>query len=116
MGAAIVAAYALMFLWGLCAWVLRRGVAAPFWWLLTFVQVSLFLQLIGGVVLFALGGRPNWLHYAYGIVFPVGLLVAAHRLAREPRFVARPWAPFAISSFFAFGLTLRALMTGWGVG
>ncbi|MGH2739748.1 MAG: hypothetical protein ACRDH6_04595 [Actinomycetota bacterium] len=115
-GVAVVAAYAVMFLWGLGAWFLRRGVGTPFWWVLTFIQVSLALQLIGGIVLFAVGGRPDWLHYAYGLVFPVGLLVAAHVLARDRRFTSRPWFPFAISSFFAFGLTLRALMTGWGLG
>jgi hypothetical protein len=36
-------------------------------------------------------------------------------LARDA-FSHRPWAPFALAAFFSFGLTLRALMTGLGVG
>jgi hypothetical protein len=37
-------------------------------------------------------------------------------LARDENFRDRPWIPFAFASFICFGLTLRALMTGLGIG
>lgn len=115
LGASIVAAFGLLFLWGLATWVLRRGPGRAFWWILTFVQVSLLLQLAGGLVIVVGGGRIQWLHYVYGIVFPALVLAVAHLLAREA-FARRPWLPFALAGFFAFGLTLRALQTGLGIG
>jgi hypothetical protein len=51
----------------------------------------------------------------YGAIFPALVLGVAHVLARDA-FSHRPWAPFAMAAFFCFGLTLRALMTGLGVG
>jgi hypothetical protein len=68
-----------------------------------------------GVILLLIGGRATILHIVYGAVFPALVLGVAHVLAREA-FAHRPWAPFAMASFFCFGLTLRALMTGLGVG
>jgi hypothetical protein len=53
------------------------------------------------------------------------LLVFAHAIAREgnaamvgfdPKKRIEPWVPFAWAAFICFGLTLRALMTGLGVG
>lgn len=114
-GASIVAGFGLMFLWGLVAWIVRRGPGRGFWWLVAYVQVVLIVQLVGGLVLLALGGRPQILHYAYGIAFPALVLFVAHRLSRD-RFTDRPWAPFAIGAFFAFGLTLRGFMTGSLIG
>jgi hypothetical protein len=113
-GGSIVAAFALMFLWGIAALVMRRGPGQPFWWLVTFVQVVLVVNLVAGLVLLVGGGRPQWLHYIYGIVFPVLMLAVAHFLARDA-FRERPWLPFSIGAFFAFGLTLRAMMTGLGI-
>jgi hypothetical protein len=115
LGASIVAGFGLMFLWGLGTWIFRRGPGRAFWWLLTFVQVSLLVQLVGGLLLLAAGGRQPWLHYVYGVVFPALVLGVAHVLAREI-FADRPWAAFALAGFFSLGLTLRALMTGLGIG
>jgi hypothetical protein len=115
LGISIVAGFGLLFLWGLGTWLLRRGPGRGFWWLLTFVQVSLLAQLAAGLVLVVAGGGMPWLHYVYGIVFPALVLGVAHWLAREP-FGDRPWAPFAVAGFFGLGLTLRALLTGLGIG
>jgi len=107
LGTSIVAGFGLLFLWGVATWAFRRGPGRGFWWLLTYVQVSLLVQLVAGL--------QQWLHYVYGIVFPALVLGVAHVLARE-MFADRPWAAFALAGFFSLGLTLRALMTGLGVG
>ncbi len=114
-GFSIVGGFGLLGLWGLVTWIVRRGPGRAFWWLLAFVQVTLMAQLVGGLVLFGLGGRRGVLHYLYGVAFPAAVLVAAHWLARET-FPDRPWVPFAVGGFVAFGLTLRALTTGLGIG
>jgi hypothetical protein len=112
-GWSIVVAFGALWLWGLGTWILRRGPGRAFWWLVGFVQASVLIQAVIGVVLLIGGGRVPALHYVYGVVFPVLVLTVAHVLARDA-FAHRPWAPFALAAFFSFGLTLRALMTGVG--
>ena len=114
-GSAIVGAFGLLTLWGLATWIVRRGPGRAFWWLVGFVQAAVLLQAVAGVVLLLIGGRATILHIVYGAVFPALVLGVAHVVARDA-FAHRPWAPFAVASFFCFGLTLRALMTGLGVG
>lgn len=114
-GFGIVGGFGALWLWGTGAWLFRRGAGRAFWWLLAALQVALIVQLAAGLALLALGGRQGLLHYAYGVLFPALVLVAAHWAAREP-FADRPWLPFAVAGFFAFGLTLRALTTGLGIG
>ncbi len=58
---------------------------------------------------------PTWLHYVYGGLFPLALLVLGHRYARSERFKEIPWALFGIVAFVCFGLTFRALQTGLGI-
>jgi hypothetical protein len=113
-GWAIVIAFAALMLAGaVTRLVRRRDPGSWFWVVVAVVQVAVGLQLIGGVILLATGGRQPWLHYAYG-VFPVLALALAHVLSRSGD---RPaWVNFAWASFFCFGLTLRALMTGLGIG
>ena len=74
------------------------------------------MQALIGVILLIAGKRPTTtLHYVYGfgplVVFAIG-----HLLAREEAFRTKPWAPFALASFISFGLSLRALTTGLGIG
>ncbi|HEX5948923.1 MAG TPA: hypothetical protein VFZ45_05100 [Actinomycetota bacterium] len=114
-GAAIVGAFGIVWLWGLVTWIVRRGPGRAFWWVVGFVQGAVLIQALVGVVLLFTGGRATILHIVYGVVFPALVLGVAHVLARDA-FAHRPWAPFALASFFCFGLTLRALMTGLGVG
>ena len=114
-GSAIVGAFGLVTLWGLVTWVVRRGPGQAFWWVVGFVQGAVLLQALVGAALLLIGGRATILHIVYGAVFPALVLGVAHVLARDA-FAHRPWVPFAMASFFCFGLTLRALMTGLGVG
>jgi hypothetical protein len=113
-GYSIVGGFALLALWGGAAALIRRGAGRAFWWLLTFVQVAVLVQVFSGAVLLVAGGRRPFLHYLYGAVFPALVLGAAHWLAREA-LQDRPWIPFAVAGFVAFGLTLRALTTGLGI-
>jgi hypothetical protein len=110
-GWSIVGGFALMTLWGLATWIIHRGPGRAFWWLLTYLQVAVLAQFVAGTVLLVMGGRRPLLHYVYGVVFPVLVLAVAHVVAREA-LARRPWAAFALASFFLFGLTLRAAMTG----
>jgi hypothetical protein len=114
-GFAIVGGWALLLLWGIALLVARRDAGRAYWGLLTVLQVLLGLQLLAGTWLLIAGGRPPLLHYAYGALFPALLLGVAHWLTRG---LEKPpyHVFFTIASFFILGLTLRALMTGLGVG
>jgi hypothetical protein len=130
-GFAVVLVFALGWLWGLGAWIARRGPGAAYWVWLTTAQIVAGLQAVLGIGLLVFGRRlisggslGGTLHYVYGLL-PILLFVIAHVIARagnasmlgldERRRVA-PWVPFAWASFISFGLTLRALMTGLGEG
>ena len=113
-GIFIVAAFALLWIWGFGARLVKRGPGRWFCRLVAVIQVVVAVQVLAGIVLLLLGHARPLLHYAYG-VFPVLALVAAHAYARRPE-EQRPWMPFAWAAFFSFGLTLRALMTGLGIG
>jgi len=113
-GFAVVAAFFVLFVWGIGAKLIKRGPGDWFWRWLTLVQVIVVAQTIIGVILFLSGYRADTLlHYAYGL-FPIIVLVVAHVVARGME--REPWIPFAWAGFFCFGLTLRALMTGLGIG
>ena len=115
----IVAAFALLALWTLLAFVRNKAPGDAFWNLLALVQIVIGLQAIVGAVLFATGVRPSsngpqWLHYTYGALFPALVLVVAHRAARG-RWESIPWAVFGVAAFVCFGLTFRALQSGLGL-
>lgn len=114
-GFVIVGGWLLLFLWGCVLFVLRRDAGRPYWGLLTALQVLLGLQLVAGLALFAMGGRPAILHYFYGSVFPAIVLVVVHALSRG---LEKPpyHVLFTIGAFFIFALAARALMTGLGIG
>jgi hypothetical protein len=115
-GYAIVAGLFVLFLWGLVGWVRRRDPGAWFWRFLAILQVLLVLQLVAGSVLLAMGRRQSVLHYAYGALFPVIALVVAHVVARGMEEDRDALLVFVLASFVVFGLTLRALATGLGIG
>lgn len=129
LGFAVVGVFALGWVWGLGAWIAKRGPGERFWLWLTVAQVVAGAQAILGIVLLLMGRRMatpgtlgDVLHYVYGLL-PILLFVFAHVVARagSARLIGidrpvRPWVPFAWVSFICFGLTSRALMTGLGIG
>jgi hypothetical protein len=130
-GFAVVGIFAVGWIWGLGAWIAKRGPGERYWVWLTVAQVTAGLQAVLGIVLFLTGHRVsgnssigNSLHYVYGLL-PILLFVFAHVVARagnasavgfDPRKRIAAWVPFAWAAFICFGLTLRALMTGLGIG
>ena len=121
-GYLVVGVFAVGWIWGLGAWIVRRGPGDRYWTWLTVAQVVAGLQVLIGVVLLLMGRRPTeWLHYVYGFG-PFVILAIAHALARDLQKTKpgakpiEPWVAFAFASFICFGLTLRGLMTGLGIG
>jgi purine-cytosine permease-like protein len=120
-GFVVVGVFAIGWIWGGLAYVRRREPGERFWVWLAVAQVVVGVQTLVGIALLAIGRRPtDWLHYVYGFG-PILILVIAHRVARGSRDLApgrgvAPWAAFSFASFVCFGLTLRALMTGLGLG
>ncbi|HEX2196966.1 MAG TPA: hypothetical protein VHJ76_08590 [Actinomycetota bacterium] len=113
----VPAGFALLALGALFTFLRNREPGGWYWNLLGAVQVILGAQVIVGAILFAMGGRPqsngpNWLHYVYGGLFPIGLLYVAHRYARKHPGVEV--VIFGVACLVAFGLTFRALQTGLG--
>jgi hypothetical protein len=115
-GYLVVGTFAIGWLLGIVLWVTRRRAGDWFWRWLVAAQVLAVAQALVGIVLLLMG-RPatDWLHLVYGFG-PIAILAVGHLLAREEPFLSRPWIPFALASFICFGLSLRALMTGLGIG
>jgi hypothetical protein len=99
-GFVIVAGWGLLFLFGIGLFITKRDAGRLYWGLLTVLQVLLGVQL---------------LHYLYGAVFPALVIGVCHVFTRG---LEKPpyHLFFTIGSFFVFGLTARALMTGLGIG
>jgi hypothetical protein len=110
----------LLALWSAATLVRNKPPASLFWSLLAFMQVALAIQAILGIILFLMGFRPNsngpsWLHYVYGLIFPVVVLVFAHRYAQRDRFKDIPWLVFGVAAFLIGFATIRAIQTGLGI-
>jgi hypothetical protein len=129
-GFAVVGVFTLGWVWGLGAWISKRGPGERYWTWLAVAQVVAGAQALLGITLLVIGRRMatpgaalgDVLHYVYGLL-PILLFVFAHVVARSgnARVVGidrpvRAWVPFAWASFICFGLTSRALMTGLGIG
>ena len=119
-GYGIVGIWAVVTGWGLALRLLPYEETPMFWRVVTLAQVGLALQLLVGTVLLALGRLPagqdwfdNVFHVLYGFVFPVVVLVVAHRLSGAGR--VNPHLAFAVAGLVLFGLTARAWMTGMGI-
>jgi len=117
LGFAVVGGFFLIMVWGFAARITKKKDPGTwFWRLLAAEQVVLGIQVIVGIVLLAVNGwdaKPV-LHYFYGSVFPITVLVVTHVFARDME--RDQYFPFAIAGLICFGLTLRALMTGLGIG
>jgi hypothetical protein len=121
-GFVVVGIFTVGWVWGLGAWIAKRGPGDAYWWWLTVAQVVAGIQAVLGIVLLLMGRRPGtWLHLVYGFG-PLLVLGIAHVVAREGQKVKpgvepmKPWVPFAWAAFICFGLTMRGLMTGLGIG
>jgi hypothetical protein len=115
---AVPAGWALLALWTLLSFIRNKPPGERFWNLLGVLQGVLVIQALVGAILFLSGARPtsngpSWLHYVYGVLFPVAVLVGAHRFARKQQGIS--WIVFGIASVVIFGLTFRALQTGLGI-
>lgn len=109
--------FVVLFLVSLFTYLFNRDPGNWYWRLLAVLQVILTVQVLVGVVLFATGLRPPPIsfagaHYVYGSLFPLVVLVFAHRFARRQPNVSV--AIFGVAAFLCFGLTMRALQTGLG--
>jgi len=119
----VVAVFTVGWVWGIGALVLRKDPGERYWTWITVEQVIAALQAVIGITLLLLGRRPStWLHLVYGFG-PLVILGLAHLMSREVSTGqveggawTRPWVIFAGASFICFGLSLRALMTGLGIG
>ena len=115
---AVPSGWALLALWTLVSFVRNRPPGDRFWAFLGILQAILGVQVIVGAVLFFSGRAPAskggaWLHYVYGALFPIAVLVAAHRYARKQEGIS--WIVFGVAALVVFGLTFRALQTGLGI-
>lgn len=113
-GFVIVGGWLVLTVWGAVAYFTKREPNEWFWRILGIGQGILILQLVLGLTLWLSHPIPAFLHPFYGAVFPAIVLVVAHVLARGLDDERERWKVFAVASFFIFGLTLRALMTGLG--
>lgn len=113
----VPAGFLLLALGALFTFLRNKEPGGWFWNLLGVVQAILGAQILVGAILFAMGNRavakgPDWLHYVYGGLFPLAILVFAHRFSRKHE--GSEIAAFGFASLVAFGLTFRALQTGLG--
>lgn len=118
LGFLVPAGFLAMSVWAFVGLARNRAPSERFWQLVAGVQVVLGIQIIFGGILFLTGHRPDSngpqpLHYAYGGLFPIIVLVYAHRYARRSE--GLPWLVFGIAGLIVFGLTFRAMQTGLGI-
>jgi hypothetical protein len=118
LGVLIVALFLGIMVWASLLRVMGRAETPPSLWAVQhWTENLLIVQIVTGVVLLIIGRRvvgasDVWLHYLYGSVFPLVAIVGGRiaGLRRETReYVGLAWG-----SFFALGLTLRALQTACG--
>lgn len=120
LGFAVIGVWAVICVWALVLRFASQGDTPVFWRALSVAQILLVVQLLVGLLLLGAGARPGpegggrtlGFHLAYGIVFPLVVLVAGHWAAREGRY--RAHSVFALVGLVIFGLTARAWMVGTG--
>ena len=118
LGALIVGLFLLIFVWGLVLRALgRQETPTALWAVQHWTENLLVVQVVVGIALLIIGrrvvGEPLiWLHYLYGSLFPL-ISIVGGRIAGLRR-ESREYMGLAWGSFFALGLTLRAMQTGCG--
>jgi hypothetical protein len=116
----IPAGWLALAVWSAATLVRNKPPGSRFWSLLAVMQVALGIQAVLGVILYLMGFRPesngpSWLHYVYGLIFPVVVLGFAHRYAHRDRFKDIPWLVFGVAAFLIGFATIRAIQTGLGI-
>ncbi|HEY8340692.1 MAG TPA: hypothetical protein VIK95_12525 [Egibacteraceae bacterium] len=117
-GFAIMASWLVIMVWALVLRLLRAEDTPVFWRAVSVAQILLVVQLVVGITLFLMGRVPGpaggvgtvVFHLAYGVVFPLVVLVVGHGMARAGRY--RPHTVFAVVGLVNFALALRAWMVG----
>lgn len=118
LGAILVSLFAVLMCWGLGLRIMGRDEApSAYWGVQHWTENLLLLQTVVGVVFLLMGRRVAgddlvFLHYFYGSLFPLIAMVGG-RIAGMRR-EEKDYVGLAWGGFFAFGLSLRALMTGCG--
>lgn len=118
LGALLVTLFAVLGTWGLALRLMGRDEApTAYWGMQHWTENLLLVQTVIGVVFLLIGRRVAgddlvFLHYFYGSLFPL-IAIVGGRIAGMRR-EERDYVGLAWGAFFAFGLTLRALMTGCG--
>ena len=118
LGIVIVTLFLVLFLWAVLLRIFRREQAPTALWAVQhWTENLLFVQVLFGLVLLFIGRRVAgspvaWLHYLYGSLFPL-IAIVGGRIAslRRERF---EYLGLAWGSFFALGLTLRAVQSACG--
>ena len=120
-GYLIMGLWLVLTVWALALWRLRREEAPSFWRVVSVAQILLAIQLLLGLIMLGMGGRPGepgWFdtlfHPLYGFVFPGIVLVVAHAQARSGARSA--YAVFSLAAFVIFALTVRSFTVGAGIG
>src|SRR5512142_188442 len=98
-------------LWALWNFVRGKGVSPSYWGALIIGEILMVVQGLLGVLLLIGGTLPgDLLHFLYGVLVALswpGAYVYTHaRMGRAEAGI------YALVSFFIFGLSLRAIMTG----
>jgi hypothetical protein len=118
-GFAVIGSWAIVCFWSLALRLLRYEDTPTFWRAVSVAQILLAVQFLVGLIALVLGRRPGrghnglgtlLFHPGYGALFPLLVLMFAHRFARERRW--SPHAIFALVGLVNFALAVRA----WQVG
>lgn len=118
LGFLLIGSWAVVSGWALALRFSKYEETPTFWRFVSLAQLLLVAQLLLGLVLLIVGGRPGpdddggtlAFHLAYGLLFPLIVLIVGHKVARDGKY--RPHSVFAVVGLVIFGLTARAWMVG----
>lgn len=118
LGFLLIGSWAVVCGWALVLRFAKSEETPMFWRFVSLAQLLLAAQLLIGLVLLVMGGRPGpaddggtlAFHLAYGLLFPLITLVVGHKVARDGKY--RAHSVFALVGLVIFGLTARAWMVG----
>ena len=103
---------AIMAVWGLARFFLRRGVGPSYWGAVIIAEFLILIQGLLGVILWAGGAGlpPPWIHILYGVVNLLALpLVYFYTKGRAER---PEMLLYSVAFLFLIGALLRAIETG----